>query len=526
VGVNIPIRTVLFTKLCKYDGTRTKILSVREFKQIAGRAGRKGFDDHGSVVAQAPEHVIDNLRAKQKADAAGKRKYTKKQPPPRGYVHWDEETFERLIERPPETLRSRFRITHGMVLSLLQQDADRDNLADNFTSLRQLIRRCHEDDGTKQRLFTEAAQLVRSLYRAGVIKMVKDTRTDYRWVVTNEDLQWDFSLFHTLALYLVEVLAVLEREEPEYALDVLSVVEAILENPMVILRQQTDRLRGDLLAQLKAEGVDYEERIERIQEVHYPKPIADFLYSTFELFKQAHPWVRGAEVEPKSIGRELFEHYMSFGTFIRRYGLQRSEGVVLRYLSQVYKTLAQSVPEIVKDDVVYDMEAFFRTMLERVDNSLLEEWESLIHPELQVQRAEEREESQRKLRYYELLHDPRAFAARVRAEMHQLVRELAQTNWEEASLCIHQVDDDPWTPERFEETLAPYFAEYGEIVFTPEARQAHLTRIAKSGDRRWDVTQVLLDPEGDNLWHIAASVDLSDPSCLEGPLLELQRIGV
>ncbi|MDY7096267.1 MAG: DUF3516 domain-containing protein [Acidobacteriota bacterium] len=528
VGVNIPIRTVLFTKLCKYDGTKDKILSVREFKQIAGRAGRKGFDDHGSVVVQAPEHVIENIRNKRKAAGSGnKKKYKKKQPPTRGYVHWDKKTFERLISNPPETLKSRFRITHGMVVNLLQQDAEVDNLSDNFASLRDLIAHCHEADPVKDRLLSEAALLVRSLYRADVITTVKDTKTAYRWVVVNEDLQWDFSLFHTLALYLVEVLDVLDQESPDYALDLLTVVESILETPYAIVRQQTERAKTDALNQMKADGLHYEERIERLQEITHPQPNADFLYSTFDVFREAHPWVRGAQVNPKSIGREIFEHYMSFGNFVRRYKLKRSEGLVLRYLSQLYKTLAQTVPMNVKTDPIYDMEAYFRSMVERVDNSLLEEWESLIHPELQIQQTEDREANQRKIRYLELLHDEKTFAARVRAELHQLVRELAAGHWEEAAAYVRKPEDmpDPWTPERLEEALAPFLAEYGELVFSPEARRHRHTTIRKTADRTWAVTQVLLDPEGDNLWHLAATIHLPGPEALDQPLLQLERVG-
>jgi superfamily II RNA helicase len=97
VGVNVPIRTVLFTQLCKYSGDKTAILSVRDFHQVAGRAGRKGFDDIGYVVAQAPEHVIENTKLAAKASQSG-RKFAKKQPPEFGYVPWDESTFRKLID--------------------------------------------------------------------------------------------------------------------------------------------------------------------------------------------------------------------------------------------------------------------------------------------------------------------------------------------------------------------------------------------------------------------------------------------
>ena len=105
VGVNVPIRTVLFTKLCKFDGQKTGHLSAREFHQIAGRAGRKGFDDRGFVVVQAPEHVIENIRLSEKSARDGK-KVVKRKPPERNFVNWDLNTFKRLIGAPPASLSS------------------------------------------------------------------------------------------------------------------------------------------------------------------------------------------------------------------------------------------------------------------------------------------------------------------------------------------------------------------------------------------------------------------------------------
>ena len=97
-GINVPIRTVLFTRLCKFDGQKTAHLSAREFHQIAGRAGRKGFDDRGFVVVQAPEHVIENIRLSEKAARDGK-KVVKRKPPEHNFVNWDLNTFKRLIGR-------------------------------------------------------------------------------------------------------------------------------------------------------------------------------------------------------------------------------------------------------------------------------------------------------------------------------------------------------------------------------------------------------------------------------------------
>jgi superfamily II RNA helicase len=524
VGVNIPIRTVLFTKLSKFDGEKISLLRVRDFKQIAGRAGRKGFDDRGSVVCQAPEHVIETRRQSEKDRR--KRKKTKRPPP--GFVSWNQDTFEKLISRPPEMLKSRFRITHGMVLNLLQRDAEEDvPERDNFDSLRELIRRCHERKGKKRKLMTEAAVLVRSLNRADIIKMERDQKTEYRWAVVNDELQWDFSLFQALSLYLVEALEVLDPEDPEYTLDVVSLVEAILENPKAVLYRQVDNLKGELIRRLKADGVPYEERMDRLDEVTYPKPSLELIEETFAAFRKIHPWVRGEDIRPKSIGREMFEDYYSFQEYVRHYGLQRSEGVLLRYLSQLYKTLSQTVPERAKTQEVYDVVGFFGTMIEHTDTSLLEEWESMIHPELKLDREREKE-ARREMRAYELLHDPKALPARVRAELHQLVRVLSERDYDEAAQSVWQGPPESeyhWPAERFAEALAPFFGEYGELVFNHEARKSQHTRLKQTGPRTWEASQVLVDPEGDNFWYVDALVDLSDPEGFEGPLLRIRRIG-
>ncbi|MEM7051521.1 MAG: DUF3516 domain-containing protein [Acidobacteriota bacterium] len=533
VGVNIPIRTVLFTKLAKYDGQKVGILSVRDFQQIAGRAGRKGFDDHGSVVAQAPEHVIERQRiANSAASAKAKRKkMAKKKGPGKGDVSWTKETFESLQSRPPETLQSRFRITHGMILDLVQRDAELDDPERrNFAALRELIAASHDDEGSKKRHLRDAAERIRSLGRAGVLRLRRDTDSSYLWVVVDHELQENFSLHQALSLYLVEALGSLDPEDEHYPVLVLTFVESILEDPRVVLYRLQDKAREEAIARMKAEGIDYEERMERLEEVTHPKPDAERIYETFNAFRRLHPWVRGEAIRPKAVGREMFEGYLSFADFVRRYGLARSEGVLLRYLSQLYKTLAQSVPEKYKTEGVLDIQSFFRTLLERVDTSLIEEWESMLHPELVFdatgERAGEKEKAKEELRLYELFHDPKAFTARVRAEIHHLVRALAQQDWETAAGCVRAADgQEPWTAERFEDTLAPFLDEYEEVLFTPPARQAHWTRIEALGPRQWQVQHTLLDPADDNFWHLTGKVDLRQDGSWEGPLLRLESIG-
>jgi len=530
VGINIPLRTVLFTKLAKYDGRKVGRLKVRDFKQIAGRAGRKGFDDEGSVVCQAPEDVIERLKEQRKAAANPKKKRkTGKTSPRPGEVSWSEDTFRKLIADPPEKLVSRFRITPGMLVDLLQRDAaDNDPGAGNFHSVRELIANCHDDEAGKVLHLERAAQLARSLYRAGIIRMVRDTADSYLWVVVDDDLQIDFSLFHNLSLYLIEAIEGLDPENPEHALDILSLVESVLEDPVIIIRKQVDRLKTDLINRLKAEGVSYEERMNRLDEVTHPQPLADYIHASFDRFLGDHPWVGGDAVRPKSVAREMFENYLGFTDYVRRYGLQRSEGVLLRYLSQIYKTLDQNLPDQIKTEGLLDVIAYFRAMLERVDTSLIDEWESMRHPELLLEAPEERRTAQRLLAIRELRSDPKALASRLRADLHQLVAALARRDWEEAA---DSVRDDPENPaaliteEDFATALEPFFTDHEKLRFDHNARLAEHTQITPAGNNSWQVVQVLLDPEDENLWHIEGTVDLSDNAVVDGPLVTVTRVG-
>jgi hypothetical protein len=521
VGVNIPIRTVVFSKLCKFDGEKVAILGIREFKQIAGRAGRKGFDERGSVVAQAPEHVIENKRLAARATEAGakRRRVVKKKAPARGFVPWNRETFERLVSRPPEMLASRFDVSHGMLVSVLQREGVGDEPRGGYGALADLIARSHESPAAKARHRRRAAVLFRSLRRAGIVRTVRDAETGRRRVRVDEALQVDFSLHHTLSLFLVEAVATLEAEAPDYPLEVLSLVEAILENPEPILRAQTRKARDDLLARLKAEGVPYEDRMRQLEQVTYPQPEAEFIHAAFQVFATAHPWVCEENVHPKSVARAMFEDCRSFVDTVREYGVARSEGALLRYLSQVHNALVKTVPEAARTQEVIDLIAYLRTLLRRVDSSLVEAWEALLHPE-----ERPAEVAAAPLRF-DLASRERLLAARVRSELHGLVRALAARDYTEAAGCVRSDPDDPWDEGCFERALAPFFEEYDRIVFTPDARQSRRTLLKKTGPRTWDVSQVLVDPLGDELWAIQGEVDLRSERDPEGPLVRLRRIG-
>ena len=515
MGINIPIRTVLFTQLCKYDGQKTAILSARDFHQIAGRAGRKGFDDRGSVVAQAPEHVIENLKLGEKK-AQGK-KVVMQKPPQKGYVHWDRQTFERLIERAPEPLESRFTVTHGMLLSLLQGDPR------GYRRLVQLVARAHTNDYGKRQLRRTAATLFRTLRKAGLIDVFTDERSRHPLVAVSSELQRDFSLNHTLSMYLVETLKLLDRQSETYALDVLSLVESILENPQVVLYAQVDRLKTEKLDELKAAGVEYAERMEELDKITWPKPLGEFIYDTFNAFAAKHPWVGQENIRPKSVARDLLERFCSFHDYVRDYGLQRSEGVLLRYLSQAYKALLQTVPESVRTEELDDILEQLRAMLRAVDSSLLDEWQSLRDlPEGVVAVPTAAAAAARVER--PLAEDPRALGVRVRGELHRLLQALATKQWDEALAAIRPGGDEPWTVERLAAELAPYFAEHATIDVTPRARRPSQTVIEPATEPgTFTARQRILDPEEDEDWMIDAYVDARG-DIGSGPIIELRGV--
>jgi superfamily II RNA helicase len=517
VGVNIPIRTVLFTRLSKFDGEKVGILSIRDFKQIAGRAGRRGFDVAGSVVCQAPEHVIENLRAAARARSAkGGRKKEKKKPAPRGFVGWSEETFHQLVERPPETLRSSFRLTHGMVVALLQRGEEQALRGSGYRELIALIDESFETPTRKRSLRREAAVLFRSLHHAEIVRLERAGPGPGRVARVDADLQRDFGLHHTLSLYLVDAVAALDTSAPDYALDVLSVVAVSLKNPRALLEAQIRQRKSELIAQLKAERVPYEERMEKLEGVSWDKPNAEFLEETFALFSEHHPWVGSDSIRPKAIARELWEGFLSFEDYVKRYGIARMEGVLLRYLSQVHSTLARNLPESARNDEILELIGFLRAMLARVDSSLVEEWESLVSPG-ETSTAPEPALPDRAPRRL----DRRSFDARVRAEMHQLMHALSRRDFEEAIACLAEGGEEVWDAHRLEEELAPLFEDGGELRCDPPARLNHWTRIEPRGELSFEVVQTLIDEEGEGDLQLEAVVELEETQMPPGPMLRL-----
>jgi superfamily II RNA helicase len=516
VGVNVPIRTVLFSRLCKFDGVKTGVLSPRDFHQISGRAGRKGFDSAGSVVALAPEHVVENARAETKAGAnpKKKRKFVKKKPPERNYAHWDKAAFEKLITSPPQPLESQFKITHGILLAILQGAHGRGE--DGWAEVLSLIERCHSRETLQERLRGEAETYLESLKAAGVVEALDDGEGGVRLVVDG-GLQEDFSLHQASSLYLLDILPTIQEQSSTYSLDVITLVEAILENPRVVLLKQLDKIKGEKVNEMKAAGVPYDERMEELEKIDYPKPNRDFIYMTFNDFAETRPWVKVENIRPKSIGREMYERFLTFADYIQEYGLQRSEGVLLRYVSRLYKTLSQTIPDEAKDESVLEAEEFFRTSLSQIDSSLLKEWEELVNPA-----ADEGESGPERPAHP--TDDMRLFRARVRTEVHQLVRYLSVRDYERAAECVRSDGEEVWDASTFEGALESFYDDYETLVFDHSARLPPLTTMKSVSRELWSVSQILVDEKAENFWVIEAEVPLGDYFDDKVPLLRMRSV--
>ena len=497
VGVNVPIRSVLFTQLCKYDGTSTRILSNREFAQIAGRAGRKGYDHRGYVWVQAPAHVVDNLRAdaKASADPSRKKKVVKKKPPERGYVQWNEDTFDRLVTGQPEPLTSSFRVNHQMVMTLL------DRPGDGCAEVRHLLTDNHEPRRRQRNHIRRAISIYRSLVGAGLLEVLDRPDDEGRMVRVILDLQDEFALHQPLSLWAIEAIDQLEDALPDgtgdeltHALAVLTVIESVIESPGVIIAAQVDLAKRDLLADLKSQGVEYEERMARLAEVEPPRPHKEWLYHSFDAFRVRHPWVGSDNVAPKSIVRDLFERVMTFREYIQHYGLKRSEGVLLRYLSDVYKALVQNIPDEQKTEAVLDITEWLGEVVRQVDSSLLDEWDRLRQPPDDADGPDVRPPLADE---HDVTTNPRAFTVMVRNEAFRWVELLARRRY-------HDLPAPPGTQEAVATALAPYWDEFGQIMTDAEARSG--SRFLYD-HRAGTVTQILHDPDGIDEWRIAATVD-------------------
>lgn len=536
VGINVPIHTVVLTALTKFDGRKMRRLRAREFHQIVGRAGRSGFDTEGMVVAEAPEHEIENAKlvAKAAGDPKKLRKIKKKQPP-EGFVTWSKQTFERLIEAPPETLKPRMRITHSMVLSEVVQGGNA------YERVRKLIADSAQTDEEKAALFVRADEIFRTLIDAGVVERVVDG--DARGacdgcadegaggdggaggvVVDGDgsggagaaavgvdgaadggvvyactvDLPDDFALDQPLSPFLLAALELLDPEEETYSLDVISLAEATLEDPKQVLRAQERQARDKAMADMKADGIEYEERLERLAEITYPRPLEELLDAAFERYCAEVPWARDFELAPKSVLRDMLETASDFKGYVQRYGIARSEGTLLRYLSDAYRVLDRTVPAEKKNAQLDDVVAWLGFVVRSVDSSLVDEWESagaamqVAPPSLDG----------------EVVADRRGLAVLVRNALFLRVRLAAQDKATE----LGKLDEEWGCGEvRWRRALDEYYAAHEAVLVDSDARSTAFFSIDESDektDRVWHARQIISDPDGDRDFAIVADVDI------------------
>lgn len=513
VGVNVPIRTVLLTRLSKYGGEKVATLSARDFHQITGRAGRRGFDDVGYVVCQAPEHIIENAKMEAKAagDVKKMRKMVKKKPP-EGFVGWNEETFKKLQNATPEPLVSRFQVSHGMLLQVLSRSGD------GCAAMRQLIADSHETANAKNQHEKRAWQLFRALVQRKIVEIIPPAQRggDGTKLRLNVELQEDFSLNYTLSLYLIDTLALIDPASPSYAADVMTLCESILENPDIILRRQLDQVKDEAMVAMKNESVPFEERIAKLEDLEYPKPCRDFIYSTFNAFSEAHPWVGQENIRPKSIAREMFENFRTFADYINDYDLHRAEGVLLRHLSSVHKVLAQTVPDGFKTEAVQEMEAWLAGVLRGTDSSLLDEWEKLRDPNYKPDEVEEKP-----VAVPDITSNKREFTALIRTEIYRFLRPLSVGNYSAALAAVSSA----WIPETLATKMEPYYADHERIRLDNEARNGRHTCVEPKEDRiSWRICQVLVDPEELNDWQVEFRVDLAQAREEGKPTLVLEGV--
>ena len=499
VGINVPIRTVLLTGLSKYDGRRQRLLKAREFHQVAGRAGRAGFDTAGWVVVQAPEHVIDNARAVAKAgDDPRKQRRVQRRKAPEGFVSWSEETFQRLVAAQPEALVSRMRVSHAMVLGVLGRGGD------PLAAMRRLLRDNHEPGPRQVQLVRRAVQIYRSLLSAGIVERLEAPDRDGRVVRVVTELQDDFALNQPLSTFALAALDLLDPASPGYALDVVSVVEATLEDPRPVLQAQQFKARGEAVAEMKAQGVEYDERMELLEDVTWPKPLADLLEAAFDAYRLGHPWVVETPLSPKSVVRDMYERAMTFAELVSYYGLARSEGLVLRYLSDAYKALRQTVPDARKTPELVDLTEWLGELVRQTDSSLLDEWEELTSD---AGPARLRDATAPPPPPRPVTGNERAFRVLVRNAMFRRVELLARERF--ADLAALDAGREGALPAAgWAAGYAAYRLEHEEIGTGADARGPALL-LVRAEPGRWSVRQVLDDEAGDRDWAVHAEVDLA-----------------
>ena len=513
MGINVPIRTVLLTALAKFDGTRIRRLNAREFHQIAGRAGRSGFDTQGTVIAQATKYDVERKRALAKAGGDPKKaRKIKTSKPPEGFVGWNETTYRKLVEAAPETLHPRMEMTHAIALAEVEQGGPA------WQRTHDLVDDSLQTDEQKEQLHQRVDEVFATLEAAGLIahEPSGDDSGDDEWFVQGE-VPEGFALDQPLSPFLLAALELLDRESDDYALDVISMVESTLEQPRQVLRAQEKEARSAAIAAMKADGVEYEERMERVQEVTYPKPLEDLLETAFATYCKTMPWALDYELAPKSVLRDMVETASDFKTYVQRYGLSRCEGILLRYLSDAYHVLDRTVPPEAFDDRLDDVTCWLGWLVASIDSSLFDEWAGNDDAPAADAAAPTAEDA--------VVADRRAVTLLVRNALFARVRLAAFEKVDE----LGALDSEwGWPAARWQDVLDGFFAEHEEILTDAEARSATYLEIDESPERDehiWHVRQIILDDAADLDFRIEADLDL-DASQEEGEaIFKNYRVG-
>ena len=492
VGINVPIHTVLLTALAKFDGKRQRRLNAREFHQIAGRAGRSGFDTQGMVIALAPEHEIENAKLRAKAGTDPKKqKRLKLKKAPENFVNWNQQTFEHLAQAAPEALKPRMRITHSMVLNMLERGGDA------HARVFGLIDASHQTDDEKAKLKVRADEIFTTLIDAGVVTMTTDAGGVPDYVLTME-LPQDFALDQPLSPFMLAALELLDPESDTYALDVVSMVESTLESPRQLLRAQLKRAKDKAIAQMKADGIEYEERMEKLEDVTWPKPLEELISSAYAMYCESVPWARDYYPSPKSIVREMVENGDTFKSYVNSYKIARCEGLLLRYLSDAYRVLDRTIPPDKRNDQLEDIVSWLGLMLKSIDNSLVAEWEGIgLDEDIAAPALADA-----------VVADRRGMRVLVRNALFLRVRLAAHDD----AAALGALDADFGCGERkWRSLLDSFYAEHEELLIDADARSSAYIDIDESdehGEHVWHVRQIFSDIDADHDFRITGDVDL------------------
>ncbi|WP_449236318.1 DEAD/DEAH box helicase [Bifidobacterium angulatum] len=500
VGINVPIHCVVLTALTKYDGNKMRKLKAREFHQIAGRAGRMGFDTEGLVIAEAPEFEIENQKAIAKAGGDPKKlKKIKRKKAPEGFVNWNQNTFDKLIDAEPETLVPHLKITHSMVLNEVEQGGDARERIDR------LIDDSAQTPDQKERLHQRADEIFQTLFDTEVIETERRSDGSLDYLMTL-DMPDDFALDQPLSPFLLAALELLDPESETYALDVISMVEATLEDPRQVLRAQERAAKDKAMADMKADGLDYDERMDRLAEITYPKPLEDLLDAAFTKYRHDVPWANDYWLSPKSVARDMVETASDFTGYIARYNIARSEGTLLRYLSDAYRSLARTVPVEKRDERLKDIIAWLRVLVRSIDSSLVDEWENAGNT------SDEASQAAASLAApgsgNDVVEDRRGLTVLVRNAMFRRVQLMDLDRPEELGVL-----DKDWGygVHEWEDALDDYYDEHEYVNVDAEARSPKLFMLDDTHERdehTWKVRQIIDDSDGDHDWAITGVVDL------------------